>query len=199
MHRLHSERIAFVSNRGRLPNSHIVRGRIRGHVGVMTDLIPHLAGSGLIAGAAGHAATSALGGALALNAVLGLLKPRMCMPPAGALGRPSGRSGDRDRHWSDGRFRYPCRPLSRLSWAGAGRTSFRRSVCPSPFLRWRWRPAWPRMALCPREPRVPARVDHGARPCRDRRAIIQAQKAQRAHRTSCGWPARRSGSPGPLW
>jgi hypothetical protein len=42
----------------------------------MTDLIPHLAGSGLIAGAAGHAATSALGGALALNAVLGLLKPR---------------------------------------------------------------------------------------------------------------------------
>jgi hypothetical protein len=62
----------------------------------MTDLIPHLAGSGLIAGAAGHAATSALGGALALNAVLGLLKPRMRMPPAGALGRPSGRSGDRD-------------------------------------------------------------------------------------------------------
>jgi uncharacterized protein len=41
-----------------------------------------LAGSGLIAGAAGHSATAALGGALALYALLGLLKPRMRVPAA---------------------------------------------------------------------------------------------------------------------
>jgi len=42
-----------------------------------------LAGSGLIAGTAGHAATAALGGALALYGVVGLLKPRLRVP-AGA-------------------------------------------------------------------------------------------------------------------
>src|SRR3954447_4742070 len=41
-----------------------------------------LAGSGLIAGTAGHAATAALGGALALYGVVGLLKPRLRVPPA---------------------------------------------------------------------------------------------------------------------
>ncbi len=41
-----------------------------------------LAGSGLIAGAGGHSATAGLGGALALYALLGLLKPRMRVPAA---------------------------------------------------------------------------------------------------------------------
>jgi uncharacterized protein len=41
-----------------------------------------LAGSGLIAGTAGHAATAALGGALALYGVVGLLKPRLRVPAA---------------------------------------------------------------------------------------------------------------------
>ena len=41
-----------------------------------------IAGSGLIAGTAGHAATAALGGALALYGVVGLLKPRLRVPAA---------------------------------------------------------------------------------------------------------------------
>lgn len=41
-----------------------------------------LAGSGLIAGTAGHAATAALGGALALYGVVGLRKPRLRVPAA---------------------------------------------------------------------------------------------------------------------
>jgi uncharacterized membrane protein YfcA len=41
-----------------------------------------VAASGLIAGTAGHAATAALGGALALYGVVGLLKPRLRVPPA---------------------------------------------------------------------------------------------------------------------
>jgi uncharacterized membrane protein YfcA len=41
-----------------------------------------LVGSGLIASAAGHAATAALGGALALYGVVGLLKPRLRVPAA---------------------------------------------------------------------------------------------------------------------
>ena len=41
-----------------------------------------LAGSGLIVGAAGHAATAALGGALALYGVVGLRKPRLRVPAA---------------------------------------------------------------------------------------------------------------------
>ena len=41
-----------------------------------------LAGSGLIAGTAGHAATAALGGALALYGLVGLLKPRLRVPAA---------------------------------------------------------------------------------------------------------------------
>jgi len=41
-----------------------------------------LAGSGLIAGTAGHAATTALGGALALYGVVGLRKPRLRVPAA---------------------------------------------------------------------------------------------------------------------
>ncbi len=81
-----------------------------------------LAGSGLIASTAGHAATAALGGALALYGVVGLLKPRLRVPAAAepwvgplvgaATGLVTG---------SDGRFRCPCRPLSRLSRTGAGR------------------------------------------------------------------------------
>jgi hypothetical protein len=41
-----------------------------------------VAGSGLIAGAAAHAVTAALGAALALYGVVGLLKPRLRVPPA---------------------------------------------------------------------------------------------------------------------
>src|SRR5258708_28276049 len=41
-----------------------------------------LAGSGLIAGTTGHAATAALGGALVLYGVVGLLKPRLRVPAA---------------------------------------------------------------------------------------------------------------------
>src|ERR1700751_847018 len=41
-----------------------------------------LAGSGLIAGTAGHAATATLGSALALYGVAGLLKPRLRVPAA---------------------------------------------------------------------------------------------------------------------
>src|SRR5262245_60781998 len=41
-----------------------------------------LAGSGLIADTAGHAATAALGGALALYGVVGLRKPRLRVPAA---------------------------------------------------------------------------------------------------------------------
>ena len=41
-----------------------------------------LAGSGLIAGTAGHAATAALGGALAFYGIVGLLKPRLRVPAA---------------------------------------------------------------------------------------------------------------------
>jgi uncharacterized membrane protein YfcA len=40
------------------------------------------AGSGLIAGTTGHAATAALGGALVLYGVVGLLKPRLRVPAA---------------------------------------------------------------------------------------------------------------------
>ena len=68
-----------------------------------------LAGSGLIAGTARHAATAALGGALALYGVVGLAAPARA-GSGRALGRSPGRCGDRTGHGSDRRLRCPCRP-----------------------------------------------------------------------------------------
>ena len=79
-----------------------------------------LAGSGLIAGTARHAATAALGGALALYGVVGLAAPARA-GSGRALGRSPGRCGDRTGHGSDRRLRCPCRPLSRLARAGTRR------------------------------------------------------------------------------
>jgi hypothetical protein len=49
---------------------------------ILGVVVGTLAGSGLIAGTAGHAATAALGGALALYGVVGLRKPRLRVPAA---------------------------------------------------------------------------------------------------------------------
>src|SRR5258706_15193040 len=114
-----------------------------------------LAGSGLIAGTTGHAATAALGGALALYGVVGLLKPRLRVPAAAEPG-PALWWGWR-RGWSRERRVFSLsRPslISALS-AWSGTTSFRRSVCPSPSPRWRSPLAWPGTVLCPRAPRAP--------------------------------------------
>ena len=114
-----------------------------------------LAGSGLIAGTAGHAATAALGGALALYGVVGLLKPRLRVPAGAepwasplvgvATGLVTGATGV---------FVVPAVPY--LGSLGLERDDLvqARSACPSPSPRWRSPPAWPGMALCPRELRV---------------------------------------------
>ena len=61
------------------PRSGTLLHRLRGMMlGVAAGT---LAGSGLIAGTAAPAATAALGGALALYGVVGLSKPRLCVPP----------------------------------------------------------------------------------------------------------------------
>lgn len=61
------------------PRFGILLHRLRGMMlGVVAGT---LAGSGLIAGTAAHAATAALGGALVLYGIVGLSKPRLRVPP----------------------------------------------------------------------------------------------------------------------
>ena len=114
-----------------------------------------LAGSGLIAGTAGHATTAALGGALALYGGVGLRKPRLRVPAAAEpwAGPLAGVVTGLVTGATASSLSLPSLFSARSRWNET--TSFRRSACPSPFPHWRSPLALPGTAHCTWEPRVP--------------------------------------------